>query len=183
MKNIVVAVFPSGSEVSIEISRALRFIRDIKLVGLASIADYGVVAFAENYVNLPFFNEERFLKELRHVVRNYQIDFLIPGMDEVAFFLKSHEGEIGCEVVYAKLETAKIIRKKSSTYDTLKEIIPTPIVYNSRDISASDLPIFSKPDIGYGSRGARKIETIEDFNKLTPFQKENNIFTEFLPGI
>ena len=104
-------------------------------------------------------------------------------MDEVAFFLKSHEGEIGCEVVYAKLETAKIIRKKSSTYDTLKEIIPTPIVYNSRDISASDLPIFSKPDIGYGSRGAQKIETIEDFNKLTPFQKENNIFTEFLPGI
>jgi len=182
MNNITVGVFPSGSEMSIEVSRALSFIRNIKLVGLASVNDYGSVAFPENYVNLPFYNDVNFIEELRRIVRHYGIDFIIPGMDEVAFFLKSNEHEIGCEVVYAGLKTAEILRKKSSTYHSLAGVVPTPKMFNWAEISTSNLPIFTKPDIGYGSRGAQKIETIEEFHNLTFIQKEKNVFTEYLPG-
>ncbi|MDC0933962.1 ATP-grasp domain-containing protein [Gammaproteobacteria bacterium] len=182
MNNIVVGVFPSGSEVSIEVSRALGFIRNIKLIGLASIKDYGSVAFPENYDNLPFYKDTNFIKELRKVVRHYGITFLIPGMDEVGYLLKSNEHEVGCEVVYASLNTAEILRKKSSTYKALAGVVPTPKMLEWEEISSSHLPIFTKPDVGYGSRGAQKIESIEEFLKLTLIQKETNIFTEYLPG-
>ena len=54
----------------------------------------------------------------------------MPGMDEVAYLLKKEEKKLGCEVVvYAELNTAEILRRKSSMYRTLRNRIATPEVY------------------------------------------------------
>ena len=180
---INVGVFPCGSEVSLEVSRSLKHSKDINLFGLGSVPDYGQVAFENNFSTLPFFTEPNFISSLNKIVKDHKIQFLIPGMDEVAHFLKLNEKEIGCEVVYASLETAEIIRRKSSTYAALDAYVPTPNIYDKDNLSAlSDFPIFCKPDIGYGSRGARKIETSEQLSKVCKEDRGVNIYIEYLPG-
>lgn len=180
---INVGVFPCGSEVSLEVSRSLKHSKDINLFGLGSVSDYGQVAFENNISTLPFITELNFISSLREAVKDYKIQFLIPGMDEVGYFLKSNEEKIGCEVIYASLETAEIIRRKSSTYAALGGYVSTPIIYDTDNLSAlCDLPIFCKPDIGYGSRGARKIETSAQLKKISKEEGGVNIYTEYLPG-
>ena len=178
---INVGVFPCGSEVSLEVSKSLKHSKDINLFGLGSVPDYGQVAFENHISNLPFFTEPNFISHLNKVVKDYKIKFLIPGMDEVAYFLKLNEEEIGCEVVYASLETAEIIRRKSSTYAALKGHVPTPFIYDKDNLSASsNFPIFGKPDISYGSRGVRKIETSAQLNQFSKEDKGANIYIEYL---
>lgn len=180
---INVGVFPSGSEVSIEVSRALKHSKDINLIGLGSIPDYGQAVFETNISTLPFFTAPNFILSLNELVKIYKIKFLIPGMDEVAYFLKVNENKIGCEVVYASVETAEVIRRKSSTYSVLKDHVLTPFIHNKDDLNVSvNLPIFCKPDIGYGSRGARKIETLAQLNQIIQEDAGNYIYTEYLPG-
>ena len=180
---INVGVFPSGSEVSLEVSRSLKYSKDINLIGLGSTSDYGQVAFENNISTLPFFTKPNFISSLNKAVKSLNIRFLIPGMDEVAYFLKSNEEEIGCEVVYASLETAEIIRRKSRTYAALEGCVPTPFIYDKDHINAStNLPIFCKPDIGYGSNGARKVETLAQLNQIIKEDMGGNIYTEYLPG-
>ena len=180
---INVGVFPSGSEVSLEVSRSLKHSKDINLFGLGSLPDYGQVEFENNISTLPFFTEPNFIASLKEAIKDHKIKFLIPGMDEVAYFLKLNEEEIGCQVVYASLETAEIIRRKSSTYEALEDHVPTPFIYDKDNLSAStDFPIFSKPDIGYGSREARKIETSAHLNQISKEDRGANIYIEYLPG-
>lgn len=180
---INVGVFPSGSEVSIEIARALDTIRDISLVGLSSARDYGAIAFKTNYVDVPYYNNPLFVSEIATYVKRHDLDFLIPGMDEVGFLLKGSEKEIGCEVVYPALDTAEIIRRKSETYAALADYVLTPKVYNvTKDLYDIEFPIFCKPDIGYGSRGARPINTSDELKQLSQEEFEKYIFMEILPG-
>jgi len=180
---INVGVFPSGSEVSIEVSRALKQSKDINLIGLGSVPDYGEVAFENNISTLPFFTDSNFISCLNEVVKTYKITFLIPGMDEVAYFLKLNEKEIGCEIVYASVETADVIRRKSSTYAVLKDYVSTPDVYDKDNLNESvSLPIFCKPDIGYGSRGAKIVKTVAQLNQIIKEDTDANVYTEYLPG-
>ena len=178
-----IGVFPSGSEVSIEIARALKQSKDINLVGLGSVSDCGDVAYEKNISTLPFYTDSDFIDSLAAIVKQYDINFLVPGMDEVAYFLKLNEKEIGCEVIYASIETAEIIRRKSSTYNWLKDHVPTPVIYENTALNESiSLPIFCKPDIGYGSRGAKKINTIDQLKQIKEVDLDANIYIEFLPG-
>lgn len=182
MNRVRVAVFPSGSEVSIEVSRALKYQRNIDLVGLSSICDYGQVAFPINYDKLPYYDDNSFLEALIPILKKYKIDFIIPGMDEAAFLLKLNEHHLPCKVIYAELDVAKIIRRKSDTYNSLKDLIPVPKLLSPEKLTESQFPIFTKPDIGYGSRGAQKINKLDDLKQLLPDAINNNIFMEYLPG-
>jgi len=180
---IRVAVFPSGSEVAIEVSRALSSSRDVILFGIGSIADYGDAAFVDNYSEMPMYNESNFIEAMASYVADNKIDFIIPGMDEVGYTLKKAEATVGCEVVYAELSVAEVIRKKSSTYKRLADIVPVPRVYDYDQLDESvDFPLFLKPDVGYGSRGARKLGSAQDLQNLDETEINGGIFTEYLPG-
>lgn len=182
---ITIGVFPSGSEVSIEVARALKNNKDINLIGLGSQPDYGDAAFENNISNLPFFKASNFISSLKEVVKANKIIFIVPGMDEVAYFLKLNEKEIACEVIYASIETAEVIRRKSTTYAFLKDKVPTPLVYDKVNFTKNvNLPIFCKYDIGYGSRGAVKIKSLTQLNQILKEDADPsaNIYNEYLPG-
>lgn len=102
-------------------------------------------------------------------------------MDEVGYALKEKEDYLGCEVVYPELSTAAIIRKKSLTYETLAGSVLTPEVYVDERSIEEHLPVFAKPDIGYGSRGARKINSVEELREIAP-RLDEYVVAEFLPG-
>ncbi|WP_123634963.1 ATP-grasp domain-containing protein [Marinobacter sp. R17] len=177
-----VGVFPSGSEVSAEVFRSLENARIIELVGLSSVPDYGDVLFSNNRRDIPHIHHSGFIEAIRQCVSIHRLDLLIPGMDEVGYLLKQAEPELGCQVVYAHLKTAEIIRRKSTTYRALSGIVSTPKMLLPDAIQDNDFPCFLKLDIGYGSRGARKIENRAQLEALTEGERETGILCEYLPG-
>jgi carbamoylphosphate synthase large subunit len=178
---IKVAVFPCGSEVGLEINRSLRYARHFTLIGLNSMADHGRMVFDHYYGDLPSFKEPGFIAELTRIVRKEGIRFLIPAMDEVAAVLKRSEAELGCEVVCASTEVMEVLISKSATYQRLSGIVPVPKRYHGYEEILAHLPVFSKPDVGYGSRNVALIEREEQLKKRWA-EREGLLFLEYLPG-
>lgn len=180
MSKIRVAVFPCGSEIGLEIHRSLKYYRHFELIGLSSIPDHGKITY-KNYVgDIPYISDLNFFDQLEKVISEKNIDFIIPALDEVGYFLKKNEEKLSTIVVYPEVDISDIIKKKSTTYKKLKDQIKVPKVFDIES-GALNLPVFVKPDIGYGSKGARKISKIQELRNL---EKENSnlIISEFLPG-
>lgn len=181
-KNIL--VFPCGSEIALEVYRAVNHSTHFNLIGGSSVDDHGKFVF-ENYIDgIPFITDPTFLEKFKQVIRDNNIDAVYPAMDAVIELLKSNEDFLGCKVISSPVETTKICLSKSETYKVLESVVKTPKIFSAKDLmhaEKSAFPVFAKPDIGYGSRGAKKIVSIEDFKtQLELFP--SSIFTEFLPG-
>lgn len=176
-KNIL--VFPCGSEIGLEIHRSLKNSLHFNLIGGNSADDHGKFIFTRYIGDIPFINSPNFIPELKEVVKTHHIDAIYPAMDAIITILKEHEKELGCKVIASSVETVNICLSKTKTYKTLKHIIDVPEIYNKEDIDK--FPVFSKPDIGYGSRGAK---LIKDKLILQAHAEEypHNIFCRFLPG-
>ena len=156
-----ILVFPCGSEVALEIYKALQYSTHFEIIGANSIDDHGKFIF-ENYVGgLPFFNDKNFIEELKKVINTKEIDILYPAMDSVIAFLKENEKELNVKVISPEIETTKLCLSKSVTYKKFKNILPIPKIFELNEID--NYPVFVKPDVGYGSRGAK---IINDFDEL-----------------
>ena len=176
-KNIL--VFPCGSEIALEIYRSLKFSTYFNLIGGSSVDDHGRFVF-ENYIgDIPFITDADFIPAIKKIVQENKIDAIYPAMDAVIVALKENEEIIGCKIISSDLETVKLCLSKKETYKTLKNIIKVPHIYQSDQVKT--FPVFGKPDIGYGSRGTKKIETRESLKAYM----ENNpgaVLCEYLQG-
>ena len=180
-KNIL--VFPCGSEIALEVYRAVNHSTHFNLIGANSIDDHGQFVF-ENYIGgLPFITDPDFLEKFRQVVRDNNIDAVYPAMDAVIELLKSNEDFLGCKVVSSPIETTQICLSKSKTYKVLENIVKVPKTYTANELvkAGEPFPVFAKPDIGYGSRGAKKISSVEDLKAHLALYP-SCILSEFLPG-
>lgn len=174
-----VLVFPCGSEIGLEIHRSLYGSMHFLLVGASSVDDHGRFVY-ENYIgDLPFINDEELISALREVILREGIHIVYPAMDSVIEKLKSAEAELGCMVISSPVQTTQICLSKKTTYETLTGVIPTPQVYSFEEVK--EFPVFVKPDIGYGSRGAKLLHSKEALSiHLTEYP--NSIITNYLPG-
>ena len=181
-KNIL--VFPCGSEIALEVYRSVKNSTHFNLIGASSIDDHGKFVF-ENYVGgLPFITAPEFIPAIKKVVADNAIDAIYPAMDAVIEILKKNENEIGCKVIASDVETTQICLSKTKTYKALGGTVKIPRIlsaYKLLQVGDSAFPIFAKPDIGYGSRGAKKITSVEDL-KAHMDQYPSCILSEFLPG-
>jgi hypothetical protein len=177
-----VLVFPCGSEIGLEIAESFKFDKHFELIGVSSIADHGKFIY-ENYIQIASsIQDKQCLHELKEIIDTHGCDLVYPTMDLVAHVLKSQEQYLGIPVVCSPIETSSICVSKRKTYASLYGKIPTPIVYNSIE-EINDFPVFVKPDVGYGSRGVKKIS---NEHELKQFISENHekevVMLEFLPG-
>lgn len=175
-----ILVFPCGSEIGLEIHRSLKFSRHISLFGANSVDDHGRFVY-ENYIpDLPFYNEPEFLNSLKNIIQENNIDAIYPAMDAVIAFLKDKETELGCRVIAPESKTTEICLSKSRTYNYLKDVVRVPKIYsNVKEIKK--YPVFLKPDIGYGSRGVKKVNSPEEAEShLTTYP--GCLILELLPG-
>ncbi|MEI6122894.1 MAG: ATP-grasp domain-containing protein [Bacteroidota bacterium] len=176
-KNIL--VFPCGSEIALEVYRSLKYSKHFNVFGASSVDDHGRFVF-ENYIgDLPFIQEASFISILKDNIRRYNIDIIYPSMDSVIVKLKMFEKELGCIVICSPLETTQICLSKLLTYVTFKDVVRVPVVYSINTIKK--YPVFVKPIIGYGSRGAKKINTYDELN-IYMSDAPDSIITEFLSG-
>ena len=180
-KNIL--VFPCGSEIALEVYRAVNHSTHFNLIGANSIDDHGQFVF-ENYIGgLPFITAPDFLEKFGQVIRENNIDAVYPAMDSVIELLKNNEDLLGCKVVSSPIETTQICLSKSRTYKVLENIVKVPKTYTANELvkAGGPFPVFAKPDIGYGSRGAKKISSVEDLKAHLALYP-SCILSEFLPG-
>lgn len=177
-KNIL--VFPCGSEIALEIYRSVNKSTHFNLIGANSINDHGKFVY-ENYIEgIPFITDSEFIPKLKEIVLENKIDAIYPAMDSVIEKIKSNEAILDCKVIASSAETTKICLSKTLTYNKLKSNILTPHVF-SIDEEIKEFPVFAKPDIGYGSRGAQAIFNSTELKVLRE-KKPSLIISEYLPG-
>lgn len=174
-----VLVFPCGSEIGLEIFRALRYSTHFELIGGSSVDDHGRFVYPDYIGGIPFISDESIIPELNRIVVQRGIDAIYPAMDSVLALLRRHENELGCRIVTSCAETVELCLSKKKTYAALHGLIRTPQVYAADAIPA--YPVFAKPDVGYGARGAR---VLRDENALREQlqQVPSSIFCELLGG-
>jgi hypothetical protein len=101
-------------------------------------------------------------------------------MDSVIASLAGAEKSLGCKVIGSPTETAMTCCSKRQTYEQLVGILRTPKIYESID-EVDDFPVFMKPDVGYGTRGATRISNKGE--ALAHFQEyPGSLILEYLPG-
>ena len=180
-KNIL--VFPCGSEIALEIYRSVKNSAHFNLIGASSVDDHGKFVF-ENYIgNIPFITDKNFINAIKKIVKEKHIDAIYPAMDAVIEILKKNEESLGCKVISSNSETTQICLSKTKTYRVLKSFVRVPEIYSTEKLRESPdvFPIFAKPDIGYGSRGAKKICSVLEMETHLA-QYPSCILLEFLPG-
>jgi len=157
-KRYNILVFPCGSEIGLELYRSLQYSAHINLIGASSTDDHGRFVYP-NYVNsVPFVDDPGFIPAIRAIVAAHNIDAIYPSMDAVITRLSLAQEEIGCKVIASPVATTEICLSKKKTYEYLKDLIRVPHIFSSLD-EVQQYPVFIKPEVGYGSRGAKLILT------------------------
>lgn len=175
-----ILIFPCGSEVGLEINRSLKYSRHFEIWGGSSIDDHGKYVF-ENYIDgIPFITDSSFIYYLKAIVNKYSIDAIYPAMDNVLTILKDNEDLLTCKVIGSLINTTRICQSKEKTYSVLKDVINIPKMYKN-EVKESEYPVFMKPNMGYGSIGARKINNKDELIAQKN-EYQDSLIQEYLPG-
>lgn len=177
-----ILVFPCGSEIGLEIHRALRYSTHFDLVGASSVADHGRFVYEKYIDGMPFHDSPDFAACLAEIIQAHQIDAVYPTMDSVAETLQGLAEHLNVRVIGSSPGTTRICASKALTYDTLHDLIPTPMRYP--DLAAVPVyPVFIKPDRGYGSRDAARADDAQAAAALLARHAGRDmLILEYLPG-
>jgi len=174
-----VLVFPCGSEVGLEVNRALAGSMHFTLFGANSFDNHGKFVYKNYVTGLPLIDAPNFIKEINKVVEQYSIDFIIPAHDSAVLKMAENQETIKAIVITSCAETCKICRSKRRSYELFEKLIPTPKVYTITE--KMNFPIFLKPDVGQGTKGTYKVNTREEVEFY--FKKNPTLLAlEYLPG-
>jgi predicted ATP-grasp superfamily ATP-dependent carboligase len=177
MKNVL--VFPCGSEIGLEINRALEYSKHFTLFGANSVDDHGKYVYKNYVAGLPFINASNFIDEINKIIELHNIDFIIPAHDSAVLKMAENQNIIKATVITSCAKTGRICRSKRKTYQLFEKLIPTPKVYSITD--KMSFPIFLKPDVGQGSKGTYKVNTKDEVDFY--FKKDQTLLPlEYLPG-
>jgi len=175
-----VLVFPGGTEIGLEIHRALQHCKDIKLFSAGSnVTNHGPYVYARHVI-IPRIDEVGWLEALNRIVVDNSIDYIFPAYDDIIVALVENADRIKASIVSSPLETCRITRSKLMTYRYLSGFLPVPVLYT--DINLIDCyPVFVKPDKGQGSEDTHFVCNREQLEQLLNKKKEL-ITMEYLPG-
>jgi hypothetical protein len=177
-KNVL--IFPAGAENALEIHASLRHSVHFKVYGGSSVEDHAEFAY-ENYIGgMPMLSDPDFLAALNDLIRTHDIALIFPTHDTVALFLAEHRDEIGARIVTADARTALICREKRRTFALFQDEDFCPELFaDARAVHT--FPVFVKPSIGEGGRGARIIRDSQALAASTAGDPDL-LICEWLPG-
>lgn len=173
---INVLIFPCESN-SNELHDALSYCYNINLFGASSVSRHGKFIFKNYCCDLPTISDPCFIVAFNKYIDENGIDVIMTTHDTVALFLAEHRAELHAKPVQGDFYTNEICRSKIKTHELFADCNFSPARFSSK----TDIvyPVFVKPDIGEGTRGAFKADSIEDISKI---QIESYLVCEYLPG-
>lgn len=151
MKHINVLVFPCGSEVGLEIGRALARSVHVELYGASSRDDHGRLAF-ERYAELPNIAETDFDARFAELLARWDIQLVFATHDSVMSYLAPRMAVGAAQLVNGDPESARIARSKAATYALLAGEGWLPRLFAGLD-EVEQWPVLVKPDQGQGGQG------------------------------
>jgi hypothetical protein len=174
-----VLVFPGGTEIGLEIQRALGHLKEVELIGAGSPQDiHGPRAYRQ-YRTLPTVGEDGWIDALQALVVDDSVDFIYPAHDEVLVRLADHVSDVSARVIAPSPETCRLTRSKRSTYARLAGAVPVPRLFDDPD-DVEDFPVFVKPDRSEGSRGAAVASNADELRQWAA--RGSDLVMEHLPG-
>ena len=181
MEQIKIMVFPCGSEIGLELHRALKDIRFIDLYGASSVDDHGMWVY-KNYIgDIPFMNAPNFLDVLNAYIDKYQIDFIFPALDSVIAMLSKNRDKLHAKLLTCPDETVQICRSKSKTYKRLEGCDFLPEIYTSPE-EIKQYPVIIKPTESQGAQGFMILESEEQLRYELSTRTAEQVVCEYLPG-
>lgn len=176
-KNVL--VFPCGSEIGLEVNRALANSAHFNLYGANSENDHGKFVY-KNYIHMFIsMDDSGFIEELNEIIEVYQIDFIIPAHDSAIITLANNQSKIKAVVITSIADTCRICRSKGETYALFEKLIATPQVYKMGELM--NFPVFLKPDVGQGTKGTYSADSKAEVDFY--FNKDPTLLAlEYLPG-
>ncbi|RNI30859.1 carbamoylphosphate synthase large subunit short form [Rufibacter immobilis] len=181
MKKIKVLIYPCGAENALEVYAAIRHSVHVQVVAATSKYDHSDLIYEEQVFILPNVVDTNFVEEVNDLILQEKIDFIFPTHDTVALYLAKYQAVIKAGVITSDYVTNEICRYKSKTYEVFSSQPFVPIVFNN--VIPNEFPIFAKPDVGEGAKGASKISNLEEYNQLqAKVSSRDLVFVEYLPG-
>lgn len=174
-----VLIFPAGTEIGLEIHRALIHCKDIELYGAGqSLSNHAPYVF-ENFITLPSINDDGWLEALIILCKEFEIDYIFPAYDDIIVALAKNRELIPAVILTPSLTTCLVTRSKKHTYDELGKVVRVPKIYDLGD--HANFPLIVKPDKGQGSQGVNLVhnetQLIAAYSSI-----EEPIISEYLPG-
>jgi len=184
MKPLNVLVFPGGTEIGLEINRALRECKEVRLFSAGQTISNHAPFVYRHHFELPSIHEAGWIAALNQILEVEQIEFIFPAYDDIILALASHAEQINARIVTSPLETCRLCRSKLKTYQSLAELLPVPRIFE-RIKDVEQYPVFVKPDIGQGSQGAVLVHTEAQLGSLIDdyaAAEKRLLVMEYLPG-
>lgn len=178
-KTANVLVFPCGSEIALEIHRALSPIRFIHLVGASGGDDHGRFVFDDYVGDVPYFDDPACITALNEVIAQRDIDFIFPAHDGVLFALSQVRDQLDAPLLTSSVETVRICRYKHETYAALSEFDFIPRSYVSAD-TVDEYPVIVKPSAGSASVGVELVSSREALEMILAQAKDRQVIVEYL---
>lgn len=176
-----ILVFPCGSEIGLDIYSSVRYSTYFHLIGASSVDDHGRFVYEDYIPGVPFVTDASFIPAMAKIVSERKVDAIYPAMDFVMTVLKEHEKELGCPVISSSIDTVRVCLSKEKTYQTLQRVVRTPRIYDPTRIAQDAFPVFAKPDVGYGGKGTKILETQAEVDAFV-HGKKDILVLEYLPG-
>lgn len=174
-----VLVFPAGTEVGLEIGRALERSLNVRLHGAGSRDDHGALAFAR-HARLPSISEADFDARFAALLAQWDIELVFASHDDVQAYLAPRIAAWGATLVNGDPQACRVARSKSATLDMFADADWIP--RRHRDVEAiGDWPVAVKPDRGQGGQGfARAADAAALAHAMAGLDQP--LVTEYLPG-
>ena len=175
-----VLVLPAGTEIGLEIYRALQHCKEVNLFGAGQdVSNHARFAFPEYHV-VPSIFESGWVESLEMLCRTLRIDYIFPAHDDVIIALSREAQRLPAKIITSPLRTCEITRSKSATYKALSGKVRVPELYASKE-AVVKYPVILKPDSSQGSFGVTKADNegalVKALQSMT-----NPIICEYLPG-
>lgn len=180
-----VLIVPGTNGCAAEIVRSLTTMKNISIFGAGSdLGKAGEFPYKKYHFLPDISNSSGALNALRQLILSSDIkfDFVFLAHDQWIYESRAVTDISGTKIIRHNSRAIEIASYKSKTYETFEKLIRVPRRYGKHETIRA-FPIFAKPDRGQGSRGAKKIETVADYqDHLSDNHSEEYIYTEFLNG-
>ncbi len=181
MEQVNILVFPCGSEIGLELHRALKDVRFITLFGASSTDDHGKWVYRNYIGGVPYVTAPDFAEKFNAVLDEYGIDFVFPAMDSVIYELSRVRDSLHARLLTCPADAAELCRSKARTYRRLAGTDFLPKIYETPE-SVDVFPVILKPAEGQGSQGVMKAESREALAYELSRRDTEQVICEYLPG-
>lgn len=141
-----------------------------------------------NFFPAPLIESKKYISFVKNIIKENNIDYYVPLIDEEIVGAKSLEGYNKVKVISPSTKFSKLCLDKHKLMKYLNKlnISDLPSYLGDEYKNQLEYPLFVKPNIGRGSRGIRKIynkKQLEAYFTLENTPKKETLIQPFIQGV